>query len=145
MEEVMSNEIANQILVVDDTNDPLDTLTNYLAQNDYQVCHAHSVADALHIINRDGILLVATAADLPGLDGFDLLQEVKLSRGTVQVIIIAGEPQIELLFRALDNGASDFLIRPLSEEQMKSAFQSARDKIIRWRETMQAAYESQEV
>jgi PAS domain S-box-containing protein len=64
--------------------------------------------------------LVLSDLTMPGLDGFGLVRELRADPRTrmVPFIAISGLDQEEARIRALESGASDFLIKPFSEREL---------------------------
>lgn len=140
----MQIDLNRRILVVDNAQSPLDSLVQLLIQNEFEIFRAHSTSDALEIFNREAILIVIAETDLSGMDGFELLREIKATNGIVQVIMVSDHMYVQNLFRALDGGADDFLLKPLSPETIRPVLTATVHKLIRWQGVMKQIYELQE-
>ena len=63
---------------------------------------------------------------MPGMDGLELQRVLKVSHPQVPVIFITAHgSEEEIRLRALDAGAVDYLLKPLSEEEVLSALHTA--------------------
>jgi PAS domain S-box-containing protein len=109
------------ILVVDDDANTRRTL-ELLLSGEWQV---ETVADgraALDAVARRVPDLILSDLVIPGLDGFALLHELRADPRTrlVPVIAISGLDEEEARISALESGASDFLIKPFSERELRA-------------------------
>src|SRR5690606_23329331 len=75
---------------------------------------------ALQFINKNDIDLLILDLMMPFLDGFSVLNELKSSEKNkdIPVIVYSAVNEIDSIQRALELGAYDYLIKPLSKEQM---------------------------
>ncbi len=140
----MGSDIAKRILVVHNAQAPLATLITLLRQNQFELYEAHSTHDAMEILAREAVLIVIAETDLAGMDGFELLREVQTGRGIVQMIMVGDGLHLETLMRALDEGADDYLLKPLDADSIRSVLSAAAHKITRWQELMQRIYTNRE-
>ena len=63
---------------------------------------------------------------MPGMDGLELQRHLKVSHPELPVVFITAHgSEQEARLRALDAGAVDYLLKPLSEEEVLSAIQTA--------------------
>ena len=123
------------ILFVDD--DPIihGVVGKYL--KDWNVTSVFSGEEALSSLERDNFVIVITDLMMPGIDGIELLQEIKAKYGNrVQVIVITVSDNLEDLLAALEGGASDFLLKPLSKEVLIEALHHTVSRIDRWNQSL---------
>jgi CheY-like chemotaxis protein len=122
------------VLVVDD--DPVQhALVGKYLQN-WPVRHAYSAPEALHILQREDILLVILDLYMPEMDGMEMLRRVKRHNGIVQVMVVTASEEAEDLLRALEAGANDFLLKPLDKRSLEDALENALARINRWKCTL---------
>ncbi|MFZ0132401.1 MAG: response regulator [Desulfobacterales bacterium] len=119
----------NRILLVDDEPDILRVLGISLRADGYEVQTASSGEEALAIFTRDMPELVLTDIKMPGMNGIEVLREVKKLSDEAEVIIITGHGDIDSAVEALHYGASDFINKPVRDKQLTIALQRAREKI----------------
>jgi Nif-specific regulatory protein len=55
---------------------------------------------------------------MPGASGLELLQEVKVRWPDVQVVVMTGQGTVEDAVRAMKHGAADYIIKPVSKEEL---------------------------
>jgi PAS domain S-box-containing protein len=110
-----------KILIVDDKPANVRLLEQMLAQAGYtsitSTMDPHTVCD-LHRINHYDLILLDLL--MPGMDGFEVLEALKLveSNGYVPVLVITAQPDHKL--RALQAGAKDFVSKPFDLVEVKT-------------------------
>ena len=92
--------------------------------SEYNILEADNGRDALDIMNEhgaDGIDVVLLDLHMPGQTGFDVLAEKQANPAIadIPVIVITADSVTAAEVRALDAGASDFLIKPIEPEIMR--------------------------
>ena len=110
-----------RILVVEDDANMRRTL-QLLLNSDWDV---DAVADGRSALAAAALRvpdLVLSDLVLPGLDGFALLHRLRADPRTrlVPIIAVSGLDQEEARIHALESGASDFLIKPFSERELRA-------------------------
>jgi CheY-like chemotaxis protein len=123
------------ILFVDD--DPIihKVMGKYL--KDWNVTSVFSGEEALDRLEKENFVIVITDLMMPGIDGIELLQEIKAKYGNrVQVIVITVSENLDDLLAALEGGASDFLLKPLNKEVLIEVLQHTVLRIERWNQSL---------
>lgn len=113
------------VLIVDDAPDTLEVLDRNLTSKGYRVFSARSVSEATRILDLMPIDLVITDYKMPQVDGFDLVQYVNDNFKETEVMMITGYPSISGAIRAIQEGASDYLEKPFTEEELFKAVDQA--------------------
>ena len=102
-----------KVLVVDDSSMMRFLCTTYLRRGGFEVVEAvsgHTALDALELFEPD---VVVTDFNMPGLDGFGLIERLKDCVARPEVILITASGEMEVAVRARDMGAHDCLTKPL--------------------------------
>ncbi len=111
------------VLVVDD--DPLvrSSLKAYLqALGISRVLEAVNAMEGLTRIQEAGrVDAVLSDINMPGMDGIDFVRRVKEMDYTIATMIITGYPSSDKIVESMRAGASDFLSKPFSLDQLKVA------------------------
>lgn len=107
---------STRILVVDDDEWIRDLLARVLIRNGYQVSAAPNAEDALEILRRSPFDLLISDMMLTGMSGLDLTMRVAYTHPNLPIVLITGHGHIELMRRALRQGASDFIAKPFNIE-----------------------------
>jgi DNA-binding NtrC family response regulator len=90
-----------------------------LSEEGYSI---HTVPDAeagLNTLRQEKIDLVVTDLKLPGMDGLEFLQAVKRTDARIPVIVMTAYGTVETAVEAMKAGASDYVLKPFSLEEMK--------------------------
>lgn len=85
----MRRTSPSTVLVVDDERDYVDTMAMLLRSCGYRVLTANDGTRALQVLTAQAIDVVLTDLAMPGLDGFRLLEAVRLRRQCCDALVIA--------------------------------------------------------
>ncbi|HEY3244995.1 MAG TPA: response regulator, partial [Phycisphaerae bacterium] len=114
----MSEPIA-RILIVDDDRIILESLSEFLRLEGYEVEGVTSFAAASAALERRPCNLVITDVTMPDADGFQLLRMIKQRYPEVVTIMITGYGTIESAVEAIKMGAYDYLTKPIDDDEMR--------------------------
>ena len=116
------------VLVVDDEEGIRETLSGIFEDEGCSVVTANSGEEALDLLKEQNPDLILLDIWLPGIDGIKILEEIKVLRPDLPVIMISGHGNIELAVKATRLGAYDFLEKPLSLERVLLVSKRALEK-----------------
>ncbi len=116
--------LKKRILVVDDEETILESVTDILEDEGFDVATAPDGESALRTMASDLPDLVLLDIWMPGMDGLDVLKKIKEEWPFVPVIIMSGHGTIETAVKATKLGAHDFIEKPLSYEQLVLSIQN---------------------
>ncbi|MGI9415336.1 MAG: response regulator [Hyphomicrobiales bacterium] len=115
------------VMVVDDEPDVVDLFKRRfrreLRRGDYVMYFASSGEDALDQLMADvdpEIMLILSDINMPGMNGLDLLKKAKGKWPDLPVAMITAYGDEDSRRRALEAGATDFLVKPLDFDELKS-------------------------
>ncbi len=108
--------VEDWILIADDEKMICTVLSQRLTREGYSCVTAHNGKDALNHFYKGKFSLIISDIRMPGMDGLELLQNVKAVRPTMMFIIMTAYPEIEVAVEAIHLGANDFLIKPFDME-----------------------------
>ncbi len=108
-----------RILLVDDDPQIRRILSKILAQLDCDVSTAPSGEEALELIEKNPYDLVLLDIRLPGMDGIEVLREIKTRSPATSVVVITAYGSVENAIKAMKLGADDFLQKPFDTGQLK--------------------------
>src|SRR4249919_850311 len=134
-----SAQAAGRILVVDDQPANLRVVSTLLARNGFEVASALTGADALEQALATIPDLVLLDMLMPGMDGFELLGQIRRhpQLQDTPVIFLTAAQDRDLLLRAFDSGAVDYVTKPFIPEELLArvgahiALKQARDRLER--------------
>ena len=101
--------MSHNVLVVDDEPKLCDLLSSALSQNQIQVFTASNGLQALQALEQEDIDLVISDWRMPGMDGPQLLAEVKLRYPHVPVIVMTAYSTVKNAVQSMRNGAYDYI------------------------------------
>ena len=106
--------MKDTILIVDDELNIRNGLVQAVEMEGYEGIAAADGEEAWKIINSREIGMVITDLRMPGLDGSSLLKKIYSSYPTLPVVVLTGHGTIEDAVTAMQNGAVDFLTKPVN-------------------------------
>jgi two-component system nitrogen regulation response regulator NtrX len=107
--------MKSRILVIDDEVGIRDSMRRTLEYQGYQFIGAASGPEGLALIDRDPPDLVFLDIKMPGMDGLEVLDQIKAKHPEVPVVMVSGHGTAQNAFEARDKGASGFIEKPFSE------------------------------
>jgi len=108
--------MKNKIMVIDDEVSIRSSLSDILMDEGYDVILASDGHEALERLSLDIPDLILLDIWMPGMDGTEVLKEIKKRWPDIKVIVISGHGNIETAVKATKLGASDYIEKPLSLE-----------------------------
>ena len=120
--------MSASILVVDDEESILTSLSNILRDEGYEVAVAKSGTEAMRAYMTDPPDLMILDIWMPGMDGMETLRRVRELTPTAQVMVMSGHGSIETAVKAIKLGAYDYIEKPLSLESITLRVKHALDQ-----------------
>jgi len=128
------NRQKSRILIVDDNDQILDTLTSILHHDNYYVICAKSGDECLEILRNEEVDLIFLDLILPDCGGIDVLKKIMHYHPQQVVVMISGHGTIETAVNATRTGAYDFLEKPLEAQRVLLTAKNALERIFLERE-----------
>jgi two-component system NtrC family response regulator len=107
------------LLIVEDEPKMLRLLELNLSDDGYTTRTASTAENGLKILASDRIDLVLTDVKLPGMNGLEFLQSVKRANAAIPVVMMTAYGTVESAVEAMKEGASDYVLKPFSIEEIK--------------------------
>jgi DNA-binding NtrC family response regulator len=107
-------------LVVDDEPSMRGILSAALAPVVSRVVPAESAARALGILREENIDVVVSDLRMPGMDGLAFLRRVREEQPGVRFVLVTAHGDMDVVVRALREGASDFLAKPFENDALRA-------------------------
>lgn len=99
-------------LIIDPDKIMCNYITRLLNECDYECVCAFSGLQAISLIEQQNFHLVIMDHQIPDIGGFNLLQQIRILRQT-QIVILSFDDSEYNRIRALNEGATDFVAKPL--------------------------------
>lgn len=107
------------LLVIDDEKNIREGLAADFEMDGYDVKIAANGDEGLEFLSKGDIDLVITDLRMPGTSGEDVLKKVTREMPGIPVIVLTGHGSIDAAVSAMQNGAYDFLTKPLNLEHLE--------------------------
>lgn len=119
------NTVNSTILVVDDDQIILDSLSALLESDGYRVHTAGTVDDAVRLLGSQAIDIVMADVNIPGGSGFELLHLIRKRFRETVAIMMTGYGTIESAVEAIKMGAHDYLTKPIDDQELRLCIERA--------------------
>jgi YesN/AraC family two-component response regulator len=119
--------LSGRLLIVDDEPDLLEILQDILKPVISDITVAENGKVALDIFNRGEIDVILSDINMPVMDGFTLLTEIRKQSPLVPFVILTAYGDKKNLLEAIRLNATDFLDKPFSEEEVRKVMKRALD------------------
>lgn len=126
----MLDRLLPKVLVVDDEPDVRRFFRAALSPLTAQVGEAGDAAQALEAIESGDFDIIVSDVCMPGASGLDLLSMAKQSRWDVGFVMVTGDIQVETVIAALRLDVSDFLLKPLTVEEVSRSVAGAFERLV---------------
>lgn len=116
------------ILLIDDEISQLSSLKSFLTRRDYTVYTAENGNDALEIIGKNVIDLTLTDFRMPGMNGLEVLREIKKINPEIEVVVITAYGNIDQAVDIMKSGAYDYLTKPIDLDELENLLFRIKEK-----------------
>ncbi len=124
-----------RVLLVDDEENFATALASRLSRRGCAVTTVFSGSAALAELDRSEVDVVILDLQMPGMNGLDVLREIRRRHPAVATILLTGHGNVPAGVAGLGLGALDFLQKPVAIDALASAVQAAAERSRAFRET----------
>ncbi len=128
-----------RLLVVDDEEQFVEALSERLSMRDYDVTTSLSGEDAIEKMKNYNFDVVILDVRLPGIEGTDVLREIKNLKPLTEVIMLTGHGTVEMAIEGMKLGAFDFLMKPCETVDLTVKIDKAHDRKAEQEDRIRAA------
>lgn len=114
-----------RVLVVDDDPTIVEVLSAFLDTKGYTVHTAANGQQALEAIEREEFDLVISDIEMAGINGFELLRQIRASYPLIGIVLMTGYEEAHPLSAALRAGADGYISKPFSLRKFSLIFEQA--------------------
>ncbi|TKG94068.1 sigma-54-dependent Fis family transcriptional regulator [Puteibacter caeruleilacunae] len=125
-----------KILILDDEERITEKLKFHLEKSNYSVITANTPKAGFAALDDNEVDILLLDVILPGMNGLDILKKVKEKHPVVQVIMISGFGDMDMVIQAMRNGAVDFIRKPFQVMDIQLAIERT-SKLIRLQNKLQ--------
>lgn len=115
--------MKKRILVVDDEDKLRRVIEVHLLSAGFDVIKAASAEEGLTLADQADLVL--TDLRLPGIDGLELLSRIRNRNPAATVVVMTAFGTVENAVEAMKLGATDFLLKPFSLDQLTAVIEKA--------------------
>ena len=121
----------NQILIVEDDPFLFKVMQKWL-ESSYKVFMAETAEAGLEIMRQNTIHLVYTDLELPGMNGVDLIKEIKSRHPIAVVCAMTAHSRLFKLLECRELGFADYFVKPLNQAVFMRSVEHQLSAINRW-------------
>jgi DNA-binding NtrC family response regulator len=110
--------MKRRLLLVEDDEVFLRPLLRTLELKGYEVLPVQSGEEALEAVKAEDVDLVLTDRRLPGMDGVELVRQIKTEHPDLAVVVMTAYGTIESAVEAMRLGAEDYLVKPFEAAEL---------------------------
>lgn len=105
------------ILVVEDQEEISDIISKYLVKEGFNHSVARDGFEALDLFSHQEFHLVLLDIMMPGIDGFEVLEEIRKISELPVIMLTAKQEEVDRL-QGFDMGADDYVVKPFSTKEL---------------------------
>ncbi|GAB0155332.1 hypothetical protein CHRYSEOSP005_05930 [Chryseobacterium sp. Alg-005] len=106
------------ILIAEDDELILKTIEHKLLKEGHEVILTRNGKDAIDTLKTREVDLAITDIMMPFASGIEILSSIKTMEKKIPVIMLSSMGQEEVVLNAFDMGASDFIVKPFSPNEL---------------------------
>lgn len=107
-----------KILVIEDDNSLRSLFCKTLQRNNYQTLEADCAETALSILDVETIDLIVTDVMMPGMNGFELIRQIREAQMDIPILIITAKSDIMDKQIGFLSGADDYMVKPININEL---------------------------
>jgi DNA-binding NtrC family response regulator len=124
----MENEMEAKVLLVDDEEDFLETLSSRLEMRGLKVSAVTSGEQAVSEAKEQEYDAIVLDLSMPGIDGLETLKRIKTDNPNAEIIMLTGHGSVQSGVEAMKLGAGDFLQKPVELSELMAKIGEAKSK-----------------
>ena len=130
----------SQLLIVDDEAHVVERLAELVPWEQsgiLTVYKAYSADEAIEKLHEHPIDVVITDIHMPGMTGLELSALIRMKWKKIQCILLSGYADFEYAKEAIQQGASSYLLKPVTDEELLAAVSQALEKLqAQWEQVL---------
>lgn len=122
-------EVPSKVLLVDDEREFVQTLSERLQLRDMGSAVAYDGESALTLVKDDEPEVMIIDLKMPGIDGMEILRQVKATRPEIEVIVLTGHGSEKDRRQCMQLGAFAYLQKPVDIDELSTTLRNAHEKV----------------
>ncbi len=131
------------ILIIDDNVSTIDALKQIVLKNGYNAFTTDTAEKGYDILMKNPVDLVITDMKLPGMNGIELLNIIRKKNDLIPIIVISAYGNIEKAVEAVKSGATDFITKPFTVEEIEFKINKALETSLLTRQNRELSLENE--
>lgn len=118
--------MRHNLLIVDDEElirQGLKARLEYLGIDVDKIFEASNGNEAIEVVKNHTVDIVVTDIRMPDMDGLTLIREVQKIEKNIQFVVLSGYAEFTYAEQAIRLGVKSYLLKPVSNEELKNTFQ----------------------
>jgi response regulator RpfG family c-di-GMP phosphodiesterase len=103
-----------KVLIVDDEKSIRTTLGEFLKKEGIPAETAADAEEAIRLLDNGEFDVVVSDIIMPKVSGMEMVYRIRERSEAVQIIVMTGEPTVDTAVKSVQNGANDYLIKPVA-------------------------------
>lgn len=112
---------------------------------DFELIEAETGEQAIEIVDSQSVDIILLDNQLPGINGIDVLEYINKKKYDALVMMITSYASLELAIKATNNGAYNFVPKPFTPQELKSAIEDITKRLYLQRMTRKMKKEGKEI
>lgn len=113
-----------RLLIIEDEKKLCDTIAKSLHASGYETDVCYDGNEALEMVYSEEYDLIVLDLNLPGIDGMEILRQLREYNEETRVLILSARSQIADKVRGLDAGANDYMEKPFHLQELEARIRS---------------------
>lgn len=116
-------KLRMQVLIIDDEKSFTEELHEFLVKSGFECIEAHTGEEGITVLGNRQIDLLILDVLLPGMNGLDILKQVRNQYPGMEVIMVSGHGDMDTVIHAMRLGAIDYLRKPFRLVDIRMAIE----------------------
>lgn len=112
-----------RVLILDDEKRFTEELTEFLQGSGFLAYEANTAKEGMIFLKKNPVDLLVLDVRLPGVNGLDILKEVRIKYPTMEVIIVSAHGDMDTVIKSMRLGAIDYLRKPFRHMDIRIAIE----------------------
>ncbi|WP_198526379.1 response regulator transcription factor [Halarcobacter anaerophilus] len=112
--------IKNRVLLIEDDEDVIVWIKEYLEEFGFEVSALTTVTDAISNISVNSYNIILLDINLPDFYGYEVLKHIQSNKNDIPVIVISAYSDRKTKLHAFKLGASDYMTKPIDLEELEA-------------------------
>jgi len=131
----------SNVLLIDDEEDVLTLMKDFLTKNGYHVTLASNGVEGLAKIDQFNINIILCDIVMPEMDGIAFLRKIREKNLNIEVIMMTGQSTLDRCLESIEQGACEYLTKPFTREEIIKSLERAKENLEKKKTMLKRALE----